>query len=65
MQELVACSQHSKSSSLGVQTSSLCALAHHLRGLVPTNTSTPVTALLLVFVSTVNSGLELKSSVQK
>jgi hypothetical protein len=46
--------QLAKSSSLGVQTSSLCALAHHLSGLVSTETTTPVTALLFVLVSAIN-----------
>lgn len=51
---IMNCSQFAKGSRLGVKTSSLCALAHHLSGLVSTQTSTPVTALLLVLVSAVD-----------
>jgi hypothetical protein len=53
--EIAPSLQLAKSSSLGVQTGSLCALAHHLSGLVSTETTTPVTALLLVLVSAINS----------
>lgn len=49
--EIAPSLQLAKSSSLGVQTGSLCALAHHLSGLVSTETTTPVTTLLLILVS--------------
>lgn len=56
IREIAPSLQLAKSSSLGVETSSLCALAHHLGGLVSTETTTPVTALLLVLVSEVSLG---------
>jgi len=54
--ELAQGLQLAKSSSLRVLTSSLCTLAHHLSGLVSTETATPVTTLLLVLVSEVGLG---------